>query len=339
MGFVTQGSSPPERRRDRVFLQMCTNLRRRTARARLRSAVMSQIAFVFPGQGSQFVGMGRGLAETSPAAAAVFATADEALGEHHLPPRLGGSRGGPQPDRERAAGAPRRLDRLPRGRPRALERTRGGHPGPRLRRRPLDGPVHGARRRRRTRPRRRRPPGAHPRPADAGVGSRPRGPDGRDHRPRRRPAPGPRRPGVRVHGIFGVANRNSPGQVVVSGERPAVEAALASPKTLGAKRAIELPVSVAAHSPLMAEAADGMRAGPRRDRLPRPEARAPRQRRRPPHHHGGRLPGGARGPPHHRRRLGRRSSGRCTPAASPRSSRSGPAASSPASSGASRPTS
>ena len=61
------------------------------------------------------------------------------------------------------------------------------------------------------------------------------------------------------HGIFGVANRNSPGQVVVSGERPAVEAALGIAKSLGAKRAIELPVSVAAHSPLMADAAAGMR--------------------------------------------------------------------------------
>jgi [acyl-carrier-protein] S-malonyltransferase len=61
------------------------------------------------------------------------------------------------------------------------------------------------------------------------------------------------------HGIFGVANRNSPGQVVVSGERPAVEAALGIAKALGAKRAIELPVSVAAHSPLMAAAAAGMR--------------------------------------------------------------------------------
>ena len=29
-----------------------------------------------------------------------------------------------------------------------------------------------------------------------------------------------------AHGVFGVANRNSPGQVVVSGERPAVEASL-----------------------------------------------------------------------------------------------------------------
>src|SRR3954464_2162963 len=42
---------------------------------------MSQIAFVCPGQGSQTVGMGRALAEASPAAAATFAAADAALGE------------------------------------------------------------------------------------------------------------------------------------------------------------------------------------------------------------------------------------------------------------------
>ncbi|MEM9591632.1 MAG: acyltransferase domain-containing protein, partial [Pseudomonadota bacterium] len=39
------------------------------------------IAFVFPGQGSQAVGMGAGLAGAFPAAKAVFDEVDEALGQ------------------------------------------------------------------------------------------------------------------------------------------------------------------------------------------------------------------------------------------------------------------
>ena len=42
---------------------------------------MSHLAYVCPGQGSQTLGMGKSLAEASPAAAAVFAEADTALGE------------------------------------------------------------------------------------------------------------------------------------------------------------------------------------------------------------------------------------------------------------------
>ena len=39
------------------------------------------LAFVFPGQGAQTIGMGRDLADAYPAAKAVFDEVDEALGE------------------------------------------------------------------------------------------------------------------------------------------------------------------------------------------------------------------------------------------------------------------
>jgi [acyl-carrier-protein] S-malonyltransferase len=51
--------------------------------------------------------------------------------------------------------------------------------------------------------------------------------------------------------IVQVANDNCPGQVVISGHKPALERAMAASKTAGAKRAMPLPVSIAAHSPLM----------------------------------------------------------------------------------------
>src|SRR3954452_10764745 len=64
--------------------EMCATMHGRRAHgqeSRVRLRPMPQIAFVCPGQGSQTVGMGRALAEASPAAAAVFAAADSALDE------------------------------------------------------------------------------------------------------------------------------------------------------------------------------------------------------------------------------------------------------------------
>jgi len=52
--------------------------------------------------------------------------------------------------------------------------------------------------------------------------------------------------------IVQVANDNCPGQVVISGHKAALERALAGAKAAGAKRALPLQVSIAAHSPLMA---------------------------------------------------------------------------------------
>jgi [acyl-carrier-protein] S-malonyltransferase len=52
--------------------------------------------------------------------------------------------------------------------------------------------------------------------------------------------------------IVQVANDNCPGQVVISGHKPALERAMTGAKAAGAKRALALAVSIAAHSPLMA---------------------------------------------------------------------------------------
>ena len=57
-----------------------------------------------------------------------------------------------------------------------------------------------------------------------------------------------------------VANDNDPGQVVISGARAAVERAVPLAKEMGAKRAVLLPVSAPFHCPLMQPAADAMEA-------------------------------------------------------------------------------
>jgi [acyl-carrier-protein] S-malonyltransferase len=61
-------------------------------------------------------------------------------------------------------------------------------------------------------------------------------------------------------GVVSCANFNSPGQVVIAGQRAAVERACELAGEAGARRAVPLAVSVPSHCALMAPAAEGMRA-------------------------------------------------------------------------------
>jgi len=60
-------------------------------------------------------------------------------------------------------------------------------------------------------------------------------------------------------GVLGVANDNSPRQLVLSGEQAALDAAAEKAKELGAKRVIPLKVAGAYHSRLMAPAGEKLR--------------------------------------------------------------------------------
>lgn len=63
---------------------------------------------------------------------------------------------------------------------------------------------------------------------------------------------------LQKEGIIQAANFNSPGQIVISGEKQTVLSALEKAKEKGARLATELVVSGAFHSPLMLEAQDGL---------------------------------------------------------------------------------
>ena len=218
---------------------------------------MDRIAFVFPGQGSQSVGMGKALAEASPAAAAVLAEADDALGEpvSHL------AFDGPAEQLDLTVNAQPALVAVSVAFLAALRErwAAAGIAAPQ----PAYAAGHSM--------------GQYSAMVAAGVISLADAVRLVRERGRQMQASGHGRSGAMAaiigldaaripemlalgapHGSVTVANRNAPGQIVISGDRAAVEAAVAGVRELGGRRGILLPVSVAAHSSLMAEAADGM---------------------------------------------------------------------------------
>jgi [acyl-carrier-protein] S-malonyltransferase len=212
---------------------------------------------VFPGQGSQSVGMGRAVADASTAAAVVFAEADAALGEPIS--RLAWE--GPAEDLDRTENAQPALlaasiaylaalrERWQAAGVAAQPAFAAGHSMGQYTALVAAGALALADAVRLVRER-----GRQMQASGSGREGRMAALIGLDEEAL---------PGLiqraSEHGVFGVANRNAPGQVVVSGERAAIDAAAEIARELGARRAIVLPVSVAAHSPLMAEAAEAMR--------------------------------------------------------------------------------
>ena len=59
-------------------------------------------------------------------------------------------------------------------------------------------------------------------------------------------------------GVCAIANDNAPGQIVISGATAAIDAAIAKAGELGLKKAMKLPVSAPFHCPMMQPAADAM---------------------------------------------------------------------------------
>jgi len=212
-------------------------------------------AFVFPGQGSQFVGMGRELAQASAAARDTFAEADEFLG-FKLSQMCWE---GPEAELTDTINAQPALLTCSVAALRALHEKLGEHP-PALMAGHSLGEIS----------------------ALVAAGSL-EFEDGLNLVRRRgevMQAAGQRAPGgmaailaldapvlveicaqaaAQTGGVVQVANDNCPGQVVISGDLASLDKAIELAKARGAKRALKLPVSIAAHSPLMLSVVEDFR--------------------------------------------------------------------------------
>jgi [acyl-carrier-protein] S-malonyltransferase len=225
-------------------------------------------AIIFPGQGSQSVGMGRGLAEASPHARSVFEEVDEALGQHLS--RLMWE--GPEETLTLTANAQPAIMAVGIAALRVLEAEAGmlladkasfvaGHSlgeytalcaaramsladAARLLRVRGDSMQAAV------------APGEGAMAALLGLGF-----DDVAAIAAEASAPGE---------VCQAANDNAPGQVVISGHTPAVARAMALARTRGARHSVLLPVSAPFHCSLMQPAADAMAAALETARLSAP---------------------------------------------------------------------
>ena len=215
---------------------------------------MSKFAFIFPGQGSQFIGMGKDLADTYPAAKAVFEEVDAALGQDLSGLIWSGS----EDDLKLTANTQPALMAVSVAAMRALEAAHGigaekaafiaGHSL-----------------------------GEYSALASAGAISvgdcakvlRIRGNAMQDAVPAGEGAMAallgatPEQAAALCangasEGPCEIANDNAPGQIVISGSKAAVELAISGAKEAGVKKAVLLPVSAPFHCSLMQPAADAM---------------------------------------------------------------------------------
>jgi [acyl-carrier-protein] S-malonyltransferase len=213
------------------------------------------LAFVFPGQGSQAVGMGKALAEAFPAARAVFDEVDAALGQKLTAVMWEG----PEADLTLTANAQPALMAVSVAAMRVLETEKGvdlardaafvaGHSLGEYTALAAAGAFSLADTARLLRIRGRAMQAAVP--VGAGAMAALLGADLDTAR------------AIAAEAAEGdvcqVANDNGGGQVVVSGAKAAVERALEIAKTKSVKRAVLLPVSAPFHCALMQPAADAM---------------------------------------------------------------------------------
>ena len=215
---------------------------------------MSKFAFIFPGQGSQFVGMGKDLAEAFPAAKEVFEAVDEALGQDLSGLMWGGS----EDDLKLTANTQPALMAVSVAAMRALESGFGigasqaafvaGHSLGEYSALAATGAISVPDCAQILRIRGDAMQAAVP----AGVGAMAALLGATPEQAADLCAIGA------VEGPCEIANDNAPGQIVISGAKAAIELACSKAKELGIKKAVPLPVSAPFHCSLMQPAADAM---------------------------------------------------------------------------------